>query len=77
MKRRSQLLVIAAVAGAIAATAAWATENITYTYDARGRLTKVVRTGTVNNNVKSDYKYDKAENRTNVTVTSPNPPPPP
>ena len=31
-------------------SAALATETITYTYDARGRLVKVVRTGTVNNN---------------------------
>lgn len=58
-----------------AAIAAFASETITYTYDARGRLVKVVRTGTVNNNVKAEYKYDRADNRTNVTVTSPNPPP--
>lgn len=64
----------AAVAGLGAATA-WATETITYTYDARGRLIKVERSGTVNNGVKAEYKYDKAQNRTNVTVTSPNPPP--
>jgi hypothetical protein len=75
LKRRSQLLALATVAAAVAATAAWATETITYSYDARGRLIKVERSGTVNNNVKAEYNYDKAENRTNVTVTSPNPPP--
>lgn len=54
-----------------------ATETITYTYDAKGRLTKVVRTGTVNNNVQAQYAHDKANNRKNVTVTgSSNPPPP-
>lgn len=57
--------------------AALATETITYTYDAKGRLTKVARTGTVNNNVQAQYTHDKANNRKNVTVTgSPNPPPP-
>ena len=60
------------VAGA--AIAAYATETITYTYDLRGRLVKVERSGSVNNNVKAEYKYDKADNRTNVNVTSPNPP---
>ena len=54
-----------------------AAETITYTYDAKGRLTKVVRTGTVNNNVQAQYTHDKANNRKNITVTgSPNPPPP-
>jgi len=56
------------------AAAAIASETITYTYDGRGRLVKVERTGTVNNNVKAEYKYDKADNRTNVNVVSPNPP---
>ena len=56
---------------------AYAAETITYTYDAKGRLVKVVRTGTVNNNVTYDYVHDKANNRKNVKVTnSPNPPPP-
>ena len=49
-----------------------AAETITYTYDARGRLVKVVRTGSVNNNVSANYSYDKADNRTNVNVVSPN-----
>ena len=56
---------------------ALAAETITYTYDAKGRLVKVLRTGTVNNNVQAQYTHDKANNRKNVTVTgSPNPPPP-
>src|SRR5688572_27026990 len=59
---RNSMLAIA-IAG-LAAAAAWANETITYTYDSRGRLVKVVRTGTINNNVKAEYKYDKAENRT-------------
>ncbi len=74
MKRRGELAVPMA-ALAIAAAAA-ASETISYTYDARGRLVKVVRTGTVNNGVKAEYRYDKADNRTNVNVTSPNTTPP-
>lgn len=58
-------------------TTADAAETITYTYDARGRLKQVARTGTVNNGVTTGYTIDKADNRTNKTTTgSPNPPPP-
>jgi hypothetical protein len=60
-----------------AAIAAMASETITYSYDARGRLVRVVRSGTVNNGVTANYSYDKADNRTNVNVVSPNSPPPP
>jgi len=48
---------------------AFATEIITHTYDTRGRVIKVERTGSVNNDVKAEYTLDKAGNRTNVTVT--------
>lgn len=59
------------------ATPAAAAETITYTYDARGRVVQVARTGTVNNGVTTGYTNDKADNRTNKTTTgSPNPPPP-
>lgn len=51
------------------ATSAHAAETLTYTYDAKGRVTKVVRTGTVNNNVRTDYEHDKANNRKRVKVT--------
>lgn len=72
--RRLDLLVIAFVAIAGAAVA-YASETITYKYDARGRLVRVERSGTVNNNVSANYVYDKVDNRTNVNVISPNPPP--
>ena len=56
---------------------AYAAETITYTYDAKGRLVKTERSGTVNNGVKAEYSHDKANNRTNVTVSgSANTPPP-
>lgn len=61
---------------AAVAAAAFAAETITYKYDARGRLIQVSRTGTVNNGVTTNYTIDKAENRTNKTTNSPNPPPP-
>jgi hypothetical protein len=60
-----------------APTGLQAAETITYKYDAKGRLIEVKRTGTVNNNVQSNYTHDKANNRKTVVVTgSPNAPPP-
>jgi hypothetical protein len=44
-------------------------ETITYSYDAKGRLVKVVHTGTINNNVQTTYTHDKADNRKNTTTT--------
>jgi YD repeat-containing protein len=74
MKRALLWVVAPAI---LAATAARAAETITYTYDAKGRVMKVVRTGTVNNNVQAQYTHDKANNRKNITVTgSANAPPP-
>ncbi|MEG3156049.1 hypothetical protein [Sphingomonas sp. RB1R13] len=46
-----------------------ATETITYTYDAKGRVRTVVRTGTANNGQSTTYTHDKADNRANVTTT--------
>ena len=63
----------AVAAGLLTGAPASAAETITYTYDAKGRLVKVERSGTVNNGVKAEYSHDKADNRVNVTVTgSPN-----
>jgi uncharacterized protein involved in exopolysaccharide biosynthesis len=75
MSRREKVMAALAIAATAAAAAAMASETITYTYDARGRLVKVVRTGSVNNNVSASYSYDKADNRTSVNVASPNAPP--
>ena len=78
MVRRSWLE-LAAIGAAIGVAAlASATETINYSYDAKGRLVKVVRSGIGNNSVNASYSYDKADNRTNVTVTgSTNQPPSP
>jgi hypothetical protein len=54
-------------------------ESIAYTYDARGRLVKVARSGSVNNGVSACYGYDRGDNRSSVTVSTAsncsNPPP--
>lgn len=70
-------LALAATLAAVSlsASAAQAAEMIKYSYDAKGRLVKAERTGTVNNNVQTTYAHDKADNRTNVKTTgSANPP---
>ncbi len=63
---------------------AFAQETTTYTYDAKGRVTGVARSGgpsgaapiTCNGapstGICTVYAYDKADNRTNVTVTGSN-----
>lgn len=62
---------------AMLAAAVTASETISYIYDAKGRVIKVERTGTVNNNVQAEYAYDRADSRTTVKITgSPNLPPP-
>jgi len=74
--RRSIFIAVVGTAALLAA-AAEAAETITYTYDARGRVIGVAHSGTVNNNVVTNYTYDHADNRTNKTTTgSPNPGPP-
>lgn len=74
MKRVLYLIYAVAL---LAGSAADAAEDITYKYDARGRLIEVKRTGSVNNNVQTNYTHDKANNRKTVTVSgSANPPPP-
>jgi hypothetical protein len=76
MTRLNEKLLIALSIAALTATAmASASETINYTYDARGRLVQVKHSGSVNNNVSANYTYDKANNRTNLNVQSPNSPP--
>ena len=56
----------------LCATSLQAAETITYSYDARGRIVQAARSGDVNNGVSACYAYDKADNRTNVTVAASN-----
>lgn len=65
--RTGAVIAIAALTGL--AAVALASETVTYSYDARGRLVAAKHSGTVNNNVQANYSYDKADNRTNKTVT--------
>jgi YD repeat-containing protein len=66
---RTTRFALAALALSLIGPTVPATETVTHTYDARGRLIKVVRTGTVNNNNQVCYKLDKAGNRTNKKST--------
>lgn len=64
-----RLLGTAVLAAALGhASAGLATETITYSYDAKGRVVRVVRTGSVNNGVTTEITRDKADNRTRVRV---------
>jgi len=56
--------------GFLSLSPASASETVTYTYDARGRLVKVERSGTVNDDAKTEYEHDKANNRKRVKRTS-------
>ena len=67
---RATLLMASALALVIVG-AVQAAETITYTYDAKGRLIKVVHTGTAHQGatIVRDYAHDKADNRTQVKTT--------
>jgi len=69
MRGYAKPAIVLAGLGLALAAAAYAAETIVYTYDARGRLVKVERTGDVNDNVAASYSYDKADNRTLKNVT--------
>lgn len=73
MKKVARILAL--LSGFLPLSAAESAETITYKYDARGRLIEVKRTGVVNNNVQSNYTYDKANNRKTVVVTGASNPP--
>ena len=66
---RRVTLIIGIALGASTA-AAHAAETIRYTYDAKGRVVKVVRTGSVNSGRTTEYQHDKANNRKRVKRTT-------
>jgi hypothetical protein len=68
MARMRSICLVIGVAIA-AAGIARASETVTYTYDAKGRLILVQHAGTVNNNVVANYTFDTADNRKNLKVT--------
>ncbi len=66
MGKIEQVLTALAILGIGAA--AIASETITYTYDARGRLVRVVSNSS-GHSVSVNYSYDKADNRNQVVTT--------
>jgi hypothetical protein len=70
--RRRSILALCLLTSCIVPTfSAIGSETVTYSYDERGRLIQVGRSGTVNDGISANYSYDKADNRTNVTVSGP------
>lgn len=73
MRRKLLKSAVALLASGTPMAAANADTTVKYTYDAVGRLVKVQHEGGANDQVTSDYQYDKAGNRANVSVSnSPN-----
>ena len=66
MRMASVLLLVTALGYSGLANA---TETITYTYDAKGRIVQVTHSGTVNNGTTTVYTHDTADNRTEVKTT--------
>lgn len=63
--RRPMTALLAAAAAAASAGAALASQIVTYEYDVRGRLVKVVRTDPATGaKTTTNYALDKADNRT-------------
>jgi len=78
--RRRSILALCLVTSYIAPiNSASSSETVAFKYDERGRLTKVSRSGSINNGANACYTYDRADNRTNVTAGTIDcaPPPPP
>lgn len=74
---RAELATIALVIVAVIPGFAIAGETINYSYDNKGRLVQVERSGNVNNGVVTNYAFDKADNRIlKNTSGSPNSGPP-
>jgi hypothetical protein len=53
----------------LTASAARASETITYSHDARGRIKTVAHSGTVNNGKTTTYGHDKTDNRLSKSTT--------
>jgi YD repeat-containing protein len=64
-----KIRILLALGGLVAAGAAAAAETLSYRYDARGRLVRVERSGGPKSGAVTNYSYDKANNRTNRTVS--------
>ena len=67
--KKIEIIAAAGIALVAVGAMASASETLTYSYDARGRLVRVQHNGSVNANVVTNYSYDKADNRTLKNVT--------
>ncbi len=85
MRRKTAVLLGAAIGILQVASPGQASETVTYTYDALGRLVSASSAGTVNNGLANSLCYDAAGNRTQyrssaagslADCTAPPPPPP-
>lgn len=61
-------LILALCSAGLLSSAADASEIITYSYDAKGRLVRVQHSGGPASGVDKQYSYDKADNRQQVVV---------
>ena len=77
MSRKVGYLLSVAVGASVVSAGSEASETVTYTYDALGRLVAVSTSGGPNDDVNVSTAYDPAGNRSNYSVTSGAPPPPP
>jgi RHS Repeat len=66
MKKSAFVISLLALGWSVPAQAG---DTVTYRYDAKGRLVKVERTGTVNNGATTNYEHDRAHNRKRVVTT--------
>lgn len=64
-----RILYLITTALALLPTIASASETVTYSYDAKGRLTQVLHSGGPNDGAVAAYSFDAADNRTSVTTT--------
>lgn len=58
--------VVAGMSLFVVAGPVFASETISYGYDAKGRLVRVSHSGSVNNGTQTTYAHDKVDNRTRV-----------
>lgn len=58
------------VAAFVALAPALAQETLSYTYDSRGRLVRVVHASSANDGISSSFTYDDADNRTGSSVST-------
>ena len=60
---------IIAAALALVPAAAFAAETVTYSYDAKGRLTQVAHQGGPASGQTTAYQFDAADNRTSTKIS--------